>query len=174
MKKQDYHYLGKIVSKFSFKGEILIKLETKELADHKFSTFFIEINGQLVPFKVEKLSKHKSMLLRARLNDVDSESKAISLIKKDVYLSSADLPRSVNKKFYFNEIIGYKMIDIKTGYVGKVVTIDTQTPQSIAMVKNQKNDEIIIPLVDDFIEKIDSINNEIIVSLPEGLTKINL
>ena len=42
------------------------------------------------------------------------------------------------------------------------------------MVKNQKNDEIIIPLVDDFIEKIDSINNEIIVSLPEGLTKINL
>ena len=174
MKKQDYHYLGNIVSKYSFKGEILIKLETNELANYRFSTFFIELSGQLVPFKVEKLSKHKSLLLRARLNDVDSESKAISLIKKDVYMLAADLPRSEHKKFYFNEIIGYGMIDKKTGYVGKVVTIDTQTPQSIAMVKNHKNDEIIIPLVDDFIEKIDSINNEIIVSLPEGLTKINL
>tara|TARA_B100001093_G_scaffold164466_1_gene156910 strand:+ start:84 stop:608 length:525 start_codon:yes stop_codon:yes gene_type:complete len=174
MKKQDYHYLGKIVSKFSFKGEILIKLETKELADHKFSSFFLELNGQLVPHKVEKLSKHKSMLLRVKLNDIDSESEAISLIKKDVYLPTADLPRSDNKKFYFNEIIGHKMIDKKTGYVGKVVTIDAQTPQLIAMVKNQKDVEIIIPLVDDFIEKIDSINNEIIVSLPDGLTKINL
>ena len=174
MKKQDYHYLGKIVSKFSFKGEILIKLETKELADHRFSSFFLELNGQLVPYKVEKLYKHKSMLLRVKLNDIDSESETISLIKKDVYLPTADLPRSDNKKFYFNEIIGHKMIDKKTGYVGKVVTIDAQTPQLIAMVKNQKDDEIIIPLVDDFIEKIDSINNEIIVSLPDGLTKINL
>lgn len=174
MKKQDYHYLGKIVSKFSFKGEILIKLETKELADHRFSSFFLELNGQLVPYKVEKLSKHKSMLLRVKLNDIDSESETISLIKKDVYLPTADLPRSDNKKFYFNEIIGHKMIDKKTGYVGKVVTIDAQTPQLIAMVKNQKDVEIIIPLVDDFIEKIDSINNEIIVSLPDGLTKINL
>ena len=174
MKKQDYHYLGKIVSKFSFKGEILIKLETMELADHRFSSFFLELNGQLVPYKVEKLSKHKSMLLRVKLNDIDSESEAISLIKKDVYLPTADLPRSDNKKFYFNEIIGHKMIDKKTGYVGKVVTIDAQTPQLIAMVKNQKDVEIIIPLVDDFIEKIDSINNEIIVSLPDGLTKINL
>ena len=174
MKKQDYHYLGKIVSKFSFKGEILIKLETKELADHRFSSFFLELNGQLVPHKVEKLSKHKSMLLRVKLNDIDSESETISLIKKDVYLPTADLPRSDNKKFYFNEIIGHKMIDKKTGYVGKVVTIDAQTPQLIAMVKNQKDVEIIIPLVDDFIEKIDSINNEIIVSLPDGLTKINL
>ena len=174
MKKQDYHYLGKIVSKFSFKGEILIKLETKELADHKFSSFFLELNGQLVPHKVEKLSKHKSMLLRVKLSDIDSESETISLIKKDVYLPTADLPRSDNKKFYFNEIIGHKMIDKKTGYVGKVVTIDAQTPQLIAMVKNQKDVEIIIPLVDDFIEKIDSINNEIIVSLPDGLTKINL
>ena len=174
MKRQDYHYLGKIVSKFSFKGEILIKLETKELADHRFSSFFLELNGQLVPYKVEKLSKHKSMLLRVKLNDIDSESETISLIKKDVYLPTADLPRSDNKKFYFNEIIGHKMIDKKTGYVGKVVTIDAQTPQLIAMVKNQKDDEIIIPLVDDFIEKIDSINNEIIVSLPDGLTKINL
>tara|TARA_B100000989_G_C19310430_1_gene372297 strand:+ start:95 stop:619 length:525 start_codon:yes stop_codon:yes gene_type:complete len=174
MKKQDYHYLGKIVSKFSFKGEVLIKLETNELADHKFCTFFIEIDGQFVPFKVKQLSKHKSKLLRVKLNDVDSESKAISLIKKDVYMPIADLPRSENKKFYFNEIIGYKMIDIKTGYLGKVVTVDTQTPQLIAMVKNQKNVEIIIPIVDDFIEKIDSINNEITVSLPEGLTKINL
>ena len=114
------------------------------------------------------------MLLRVKLNDIDSESETISLIKKDVYLPTADLPRSDNKKFYFNEIIGHKMIDKKTGYVGKVVTIDAQTPQLIAMVKNQKDVEIIIPLVDDFIEKIDSINNEIIVSLPDGLTKINL
>ena len=58
MKKQDCYYIGKIVSKFSFKGEVLLKLETKELVDYRFKTLFVEIDGLLSPFIVEKFSKY--------------------------------------------------------------------------------------------------------------------
>ena len=99
MKKQDCYYIGKIVSKFSFKGEVLLKLETKELADYRFKTLFVEIDGLLSPFIVEKFSKHKTLLLRFRLADIDSELKALSLIKKNIYIETKDLPRSKKRNF---------------------------------------------------------------------------
>ena len=174
MKKQDCYYIGKIVSKFSFKGEVLLKLETKELADYRFKTLFVEIDGLLSPFIVEKFSKHKTLLLRLRLADIDSELKALSLIKKNIYIETKDLPRSKKKKFYFNEIIGFKIIDLKIGIVGKITNIDSQTPQTIALVENDKKQQIIIPLVDEFIIKIDNSNQEITVNLPDGMTELNL
>ena len=174
MKKQDCYYIGKIVSKFSFKGEVLLKLETSELADYKFKTIFIDIDGLLSPLSVEKFSKHKTLLLRLRLADIDSELKALPLIKKNIYVATQDLPRSKKKKFYFNEIIGFKIKDQKIGIVGKITKIDSQTPQTIALVENEKKKEIIIPLVDGFIRKIDKPNKEIIVNLPDGITELNL
>ena len=45
MNTQDCFYLGKIVSKFSFKGEILLKLESDEIDFKKMKTIFLDIDG---------------------------------------------------------------------------------------------------------------------------------
>ena len=52
MEKQDCYYLGKIVSKFSFRGEVLLKLDSDESPSHKLKTIFIEIDKILVPFSI--------------------------------------------------------------------------------------------------------------------------
>ena len=75
----------------------MLKLETNELADYRFKTLFVEIDGLLSPFIVEKFSKHKTLLLRLRLADIDSELKALSLIK-NIYIETKDLPRSKKKR----------------------------------------------------------------------------
>ena len=87
MRKEDCFYLGKIVKKYGFKGELLAKLDTDEPGLYKdLESVFIAIGDDLVPFFIEKSSLHKSKLLRMRIEDVDDEAAADALIKSELYL----------------------------------------------------------------------------------------
>jgi 16S rRNA processing protein RimM len=172
MKKQDCYYLGKIVSKFSFKGEILLKFDSDEPPSLKLSTIFIEIEKSLVPFSVKKISLHKSSLLKIKFEEVDDENSANLILKKETFLPLNQLPKLKGNKFYYHEIVGFKAIDIEFGEFGIIERVNDQTSQPIIMVKNSKNKIIMVPLVDDFLIELNKEEKRMIFKLPEGL--INL
>ena len=174
MKKQDCYYLGKIVSKYSFKGEILLKLASRDLLNVKPRSIFIDINNGLVPFSVVKISIHKSMLLRMLLDEINSETQADKILNKHTYLNKNDLPVLEKKEFYFEEIIGFQIIDSKLGKVGIIDSINSQTTQTLALVDNNKGNIVVVPLVEAFIDEIEKKNNVIYVTLPKGLLDLNL
>ena len=171
MNKQDYFYLGTIVSKFSFKGELLIKIDSDEIDFKKIKTIFLETEGTLVPFSIQNVRFHKSSLLRIKLDIVDNEDKANQLLKSKVYLPMKDLPPLEENKFYFHEVIDFNVIDQAIGDLGNIFEINDQTSQPILIVK--KNDKkIMIPLVDEFIVELNKKEKKIIFNLPEGLTEL--
>lgn len=169
MKKEDCFYLGKIVSKYSFKGELLIKLDTDqpELYDD-LDTVFIDVRNTLIPFFIESSQLHKSDLLRVRFEDVTNEGDADALIKNDVYLPLKFLPKLEGNKFYFHEVIGFTVQDINYGKVGTIVSINDSTAQALFEIE-QNGKEILIPMNDEFIEKVDRTTKTIFVKTPEGL-----
>lgn len=174
MKKEDCFYLGKIVKKYSFKGELLIKLDTDEPDLYEnIDALFVDLRNNLVPFFIESSQLHKSNLLRVRLEDVNTEADADTLIKCDIYLPLEFLPKLEDDKFYFHEIIGFKVIDKAYGNIGIVKSINDSTAQALFEI-DKDGTEILIPMNDEFITKVDKNKKEILVNTPEGLIDLYL
>jgi 16S rRNA processing protein RimM len=170
----DCFYLGKIVRKYSFKGELLIKLDTDqpEIYEH-LDAVFIFVRNSLIPFFIEQSQLHKSDLLRVKFEEVTTEEDADALLKSDVYLPLDLLPKLEGNKFYFHEVIGFTIIDNTFGTVGVIKGINDNTSQALFEV-DREGVELLIPMNDEFIKKIDRDSKTITVETPEGLIDLYL
>ena len=174
MRKEDCFYLGKIAKKFSFKGEVLIYLDTDEPELYEnMESVFVEFNKNLVPFFIENSSLHNNDFLRVQFEDVDTEEEADSLLNCDVYLPLSMLPKLEGNKFYFHEVIGFEIEDKRLGVFGKIVSINDSSAQPLFEVVNGTV-EILVPMIDQFLVKIDRENKKVVMDLPEGFVEMYL
>ena len=174
MRKEECFYLGKIAKKFSFKGEVLIYLDTDEPELYEdMESVFVEFNNNLIPFFIENASLHKGDFLRVKFEDVDDEQEADTIIGCEIYLPLNLLPKLEGNKFYFHEVIGFEIEDQRLGIFGKIVSINDTSAQPLFEVING-NVEILIPMIDQFLVQIDRENKKVIMDLPEGLVEMYL
>ena len=174
MTKEECFYLGRIVSKFSFKGELLIKLDTDEPETYlEMESVFVDYDNNLVPFFIEKSSLQKSNLLRVKFEEVDTEEDADDLMKCDLYLPLNLLPELDDDQFYFHEIIGYTVEDASYGPIGLLTGVNDTTSQALFEIEKDGK-QILIPMNDEFLVKVDKKNQVIYVKTPEGLIDLYL
>lgn len=175
MQKEDTFYLGKIAKKFSFKGEVLIYLDTDEPELYEnLESIFVGFGKDLVPFFIESSSLHKNDFLRVKLEDINSEEEADRIIGSEVYLPLSMLPELEGNQFYFHEIVGFTAKDTNIGIIGTITEINDSGAQAIFIITNKDEKEILIPIIDEFIEEVDRINKTIVLKTPEGLVDLYL
>jgi 16S rRNA processing protein RimM len=96
---------------------------------------------------------------------------ADALLKSDLYLPLELLPQLNGNKFYFHEVIGFKIKDEKFGEVGTITGINDSTAQALFEV-DRNGIEILIPMNDEFIVKVDRAQKTIAVNTPDGLIEL--
>ena len=174
MQKEDCFYLGNIVSKYSFKGEVLVKLDTDDPEIYEnMESVFVSLGNNLVPFFIKRCRLHKSNLLRIDFEEVKSESDADRIMKSGLYLPLTMLPKLTGNKFYYHEIVGFTMIDAVHGDIGIVQSVNDTTAQALFEVQKEDK-QLLIPVSDDIITKVDRANKSIFVKTPEGLVDLYL
>lgn len=174
MQKKDCFFVGKIVKKYSFKGELLVKLDTDEPEQFlEMESVFVERHNSLIPFFIEELSLHKSSLLRIRFEEVENEADADAMLGTELYLPLSMLPKLEGNKFYYHEIIGFKVIDANFGELGVVTSVNDSTAQHLFEIE-YKGKQILVPVNDEIIQKVDRDTNTLYINAPEGLIELYL
>ncbi len=174
MRKEDCFYLGTIVSKFSFKGELLVKLDTDDPETYTaLESVFVALGEELVPFFLEKVKLHKSNLLRVKFEDVNDEATADSLMRAELYLPLEALPVLEGNQFYYHEVIGFTVEDVNFGSIGVLKSVNENSAQPLFCIDHQ-GAEVLIPIHDEFIKTVDRDSKKLIVSTPEGLIDLYL
>lgn len=172
MNKENCFFLGTIVSKFSFKGEVLVKLDSDEPEMYEnMESVFVEIGKNLIPFFIERCSLHKSDLLRIKFEDVSSESDADALMKHKLYLPLEFLPKLSGNQFYYHEVIGFEVIDENFGKVGKISAINDSGYQALFEIETPEK-QVLIPVIDEFLKEVNRQKKQIIVKTPKGLLEL--
>ena len=170
---EDYYYLGKVIKPHGFDGKVNTYLDTDQpdfYADMEM--VFININGSPVPYFVEDviLKNNKATM---KFQDVDTIDQASLLIQKEMFLPLNTLPKLSGNKFYFHEVVGFKVTDKNFGEIGEIKSVLKYPNQAVFQIIH-KEKEVLIPISDDVIIQVDRPKKEITVAAPEGLIDIYL
>ena len=173
MKKDDCFYLGRIAKTHGIKGEITLKVEADDPSAYaNLKHFFLEINKVLTPFFIEKIVMSGDKFF-ITVQDVKTVEAAQNLVGKSVYLPLEMLPKLSGKQFYYHEVTGFMVVDAEKGELGPIQEVLEYPTQAILQIMKGKK-EILIPILDEVIQKVDRDKKTLYVKAPEGLIDMYL
>ena len=172
MQKENCFFLGTIVSKYSFKGELLAKVDTDSPKIYQnLKTVLVEKTEGLIPFFITKSNLHKSHLLRIKFEGINSELEAKKILNLKLYLPLNQLPKLKGNKFYYHEIIGFTLLNQNKKKIGIVLRVNEVNPQPLIEVQSSGKNKL-IPLHKNLVIKLDRRKKIIILDIPDGLIEL--
>lgn len=169
MKKDDFYYLGKISKPFGSKGQVTVFLDVDDTLKYKkLESVYLDLDGEWVPFLITSIEIQSGRKALFHFEDVNNAQDAAVYTGRDMYLPITSLPALKGKKFYYHEVKGFTVIDEVHGNIGILVNVMDLPRQSLLQIISGDK-EILIPLVDEVIVKVDRKKKELHIRAPEGL-----
>jgi 16S rRNA processing protein RimM len=174
MDKEDFYYLGKVLKPFGGKGHLSVLLDVDDAARYqKLETVFIGIDQNRIPYFISSFELRSSTRAILKFEDIDSADEASIFAGRELYLPLSMLPKLKGRKFYYHEITGFTVMDENRGNIGTVRSV-LEFPHQPMLQVYLEDKEILIPMADEIILKVDRKKKEISIRAPEGLIDIYL
>ena len=169
----EYFKIGKFVSTFGLKGELVLKHNLGKKTSLKgLKALFVEERTQnFIPWFIEGTKIKNEEEIYLKLEGVNVREQAIKLTQKEVWLPEEEFKKFSAKSSPIN-LLGYDIVEGEQ-VLGKILEVIEQPHQILCKIEFNKK-EAYIPLHDETIKKIDRKNQQVIVSLPPGLLEIYL
>ncbi|MBI3137430.1 MAG: 16S rRNA processing protein RimM [Sphingobacteriales bacterium] len=169
----DYYNTGKFVAVHGLQGELLLKhVLGKKTALKGLSALFVEEKKNVfLPWFIESAKIKSEDEIYLKLEGINTREAALKLVRKQVWLPEADF-----KKFTARSapagLLGYTIIDNNES-LGEILELIEQPHQLLCRLEI-KGKEVLVPLHEGSLQKIDHKKKEVRVELPEGLLDIYL
>lgn len=168
IKADDLFKIGQIKKTFAKRGELLMQTANDMLEVTDTDFLWLSVDKLFVPFYLVDYRYKSDDTLILQLEDIDTESKAQTLIGAEVFVEKNLLPADAPIKADLTSLVGYKVFDEKAGELGIITAIDDTTANLLITLST----DILLPLHDDLIQKIDTQRRSLHLSLPEGLLSL--
>jgi 16S rRNA processing protein RimM len=169
MEKSNCVSIGRIHKTFGYKGSCVV-----QIGDHFLETVlnegsvFIENDEELVPYFIETFEEGEEGLHSIKFEDIDDVDRAKELNGSLVWFPLSSLPEALQEADMLFEIRGYQVIDQKFGEIGIAEDVMDMPQQSLLRFFKGKK-EILLPMNETFIHKIDRRKKQIFINAPDGL-----
>ena len=135
------------------KGEIRINIHTSSLESFReLNQFFMEDGVSKIVFKSFRIigKKNTSFVMGCEDRDVAESYKG-----KKIFCLRESLPNITDNKYYINDLIGCKVINIEKEDLGKILDIKNFGAGDLMEISKENNKNFFIPMNKDNLVNID-------------------
>jgi 16S rRNA processing protein RimM len=169
----EYFKIGKFVATFGLKGELVLKHELGKKTTLKgLQAIFIEERKEsFFPWFIESTKIKNEEEIYIKLDGLNNREEALKLTPKEVWVKEEDFKKFAAKSSPVN-LLGFDIVENKK-ILGTILEIIEQPHQLLCRIEiNGK--EVLIPLHEETLQKVDHKKRQVIVELPDGLLEIYL
>lgn len=169
----NYFKTGKLVAVHGLKGELIFKHELgKKTSLKNLKVVFIEEKkDSFLPWFIESTKIKSENEIYLKLEGIDTREAAAKLSQKDIWFTEEDFKKFAAKTAPAS-LLGYTIINNKE-ILSEVLEVIEQPHQLLCRIE-LKNKEVLIPINESFLKKIDHKKKEVNVELPDGLLEVYL
>ena len=153
---EDFIAIGRVSKPHGVKGEIRIEYfnpEDLRFFSHYQVIFLQGDEGSPQAYRPISVRPHKKFIL-AQLEGIRTREEAEQLRGRAVLIDPAELPPLEEGEYYWNDILGMRVVTDKGGEVGKVTEILPTGSNDVYVVQKGEK-EFLIPATQDVIIAID-------------------
>jgi 16S rRNA processing protein RimM len=169
---EDFIVIGRISKPHGVKGEISIEYfntDNPQFFSHYHMIFLQGDEGDFSPYRVLSFRPHKRFIL-AQLGGIRTKAQAEQLRGKTVCIDPRALPPLEADEYYWQDILGMRVVSEKGKDVGTVREI-VPTGSNDVYVIQKGAQEFLIPATKDVIMSIDTQARTMIIRPLEGLVQ---
>jgi len=164
IKSEEVYRIGRLGKTHGVKGEVSFQFDDDIFDQVDCDYLVLDVDGILVPFFIEEYRFRSDSVALVKFEDIDTQQRAAELTGCDVYFSRALAAEDESPSLTM--LVGFDIVEANGGTtVGRIAAIDDSTANLLFELEDGR----LIPANDDLIEDIDTQQQKITMSLPEGL-----
>jgi 16S rRNA processing protein RimM len=169
----EYIKIGKLVAVHGLTGEVLLKHELGKKTSLKglIAIFIEEKKGTFIPYFIETTKIKSEEEIYIKLEGINTRETALKLTQKLIWITEKDFTKFAAKSSPAS-LLGYTIIS-KNESLGEILELIEQPHQLLCRLEI-KGKEVLIPLHEKTLQKVNHKKKEVWVDLPDGLLEIYL